>query len=190
MPGRSSAPVSIDAAPSGEHTVSDAPCSLRMTLWTFLYLANVIDVAFSCYAFSRGCGELNPVIELVWDKWGLRAYTSEKHFPVCPARAVAARGRLETEAPYPVLQHVRLPCDLPRCSVSEGFYLETGLNPTRSPVRGRLGHAPSGASPMISPYFSGCFSTFTRVRLSQNVRVHCRAARKIRSGPKPISCWG
>ncbi len=75
MPGRSSAPVSIDAAPSGEHTVSDAPCSLRMTLWTVLYLANVIDVAFSCYAFSRGCGELNPVIELVWDKWGVSGLT-------------------------------------------------------------------------------------------------------------------
>ncbi|HPV28171.1 MAG TPA: DUF5658 family protein, partial [Deltaproteobacteria bacterium] len=35
----------------------------------------MIDVAFSCYAFSRGCGELNPVIELVWDKWGVSGLT-------------------------------------------------------------------------------------------------------------------
>lgn len=53
---------------------------IHLTLWLVLFLANAIDVAASWYAFSLGCDELNPLMDLIYRKFGMNGIILFKSF--------------------------------------------------------------------------------------------------------------
>lgn len=71
---------SIGVATSRESAVLSFPSRLQVVLWIILFLSNIIDVASSWYVFSLGCEELNPVIALVYERWGINGLTLFKSF--------------------------------------------------------------------------------------------------------------
>lgn len=71
---------STSVATFKKYTFSSPLSWLQITLWTILFLTNLIDVLGSWYAFSLGCDELNPLMNLIYESYGMNGITLYKSF--------------------------------------------------------------------------------------------------------------